>query len=381
MENKNPIPATDPSSFYKKVAPDLYPYMVREVAALTLLKKAKVPDMVLLKSVDSDGSIELQKHDGDLADIVPSDDDDIIRAVYRILVMLCNLNNVHLYHRDIKPENILSSNDGKHLVLCDFGLARYYSCGYNPEQCTSYVQTSGFRAPELFFKDLKLNTMGPLNPRNMDIWSLGITALQLLEFDDFIAHNESLKLSELYDIYCEYYLPGGTLETFINVCPDELAEFLRVVAQMLTMNPDHRPDPEQLIADPIFDSYREHNDIMDVNSLKAFERERVDQLLSIIPSVETNPEMINHLTSINCYNFNNVESCWLAVCLLYRLPAAERTDIMGIIAVASAIFDTDVVDVPEQVWLDMLQKFDCDLMLPVMHPEVVQRLTMLFSTV
>jgi cyclin-dependent kinase 10 len=82
--------------------------------------------------------------------------------------MLYNLQSVNLYHRDIKPDNILSTDDGN-IVLCDFGLSRYYSCGDNPMQCTSYVQTSGFRAPELLFRKLdKSDVIGKPNPINMD---------------------------------------------------------------------------------------------------------------------------------------------------------------------------------------------------------------------
>lgn len=385
METSSPAtsPCSSPDSFYKKVSMDLYPYMVREVSSLTLLSKAGVPNIVRLKSVQSDGCIELQKYPGDLTETVLESNDDVVHAIYRILVMLYNLQSINLYHRDIKPDNILSTNDGN-IVLCDFGLSRYYSCGDNPMQCTSYVQTSGFRAPELLFRNLdKSDVTGKPHPINMDIWSLGITALQLMDLDDFIVHNESLTLSELFDAYCTCYLPGGLLDTYIADIPEGsfMAEFLTVVTSMLTINADERPDAEHLLTSPVFDYYRNDDDIMDPEVVRKFEQQRVDQILEILPTEEKDPVMINHLISIDSYHFNNKESAWLAAFLLYRCPDRNNINIMDIIALSSAVFDTDMVELKDQSWLELFAKFNYDLMFPVTHPLVVHRLVTLFNSV
>ena len=54
----------------------------------------------------------------------------------------------------------------------------------------------------------KTADIGRVNPSNLDVWSLGLTALKLLNLDDFmpphIAEGE-LTLEELYGIYQQNY--------------------------------------------------------------------------------------------------------------------------------------------------------------------------------
>ena len=57
-----------------------------------------------------------------------------------------------IIHRDIKPENVLISGLGV-LKLCDFGFARPLA---GPgENCTDYVATRWYRAPELLVGDTR----------------------------------------------------------------------------------------------------------------------------------------------------------------------------------------------------------------------------------
>lgn len=50
-------------------------------------------------------------------------DEQIIKIMYQLLVVLKYLSSVNILHRDLKPENILS-DDNYNIKLCDFGLAR-----------------------------------------------------------------------------------------------------------------------------------------------------------------------------------------------------------------------------------------------------------------
>lgn len=73
---------------------------------------------------------------------------------------LCGLKYIHsakVLHRDLKPGNLLVNADCE-LKICDFGLARGYQPGANPQQSkaaanqgfmTEYVATRWYRAPEI----------------------------------------------------------------------------------------------------------------------------------------------------------------------------------------------------------------------------------------
>ena len=59
---------------------------------------------------------------------------------------------LQIIHRDIKPENVLISSLGV-VKLCDFGFARPLA---GPgENCTDYVATRWYRAPELLVGDTR----------------------------------------------------------------------------------------------------------------------------------------------------------------------------------------------------------------------------------
>lgn len=379
-----------------------FPYFIREMATLRLLGKANAPYVVHLLGVEDDGTLRLERYDGDLYDVEQSalsTENDVVKAVYRILVAMTNLQRLHLSHRDIKPENVLSSKCGDRTALCDFGLCRYYSDMQLPAQCTPSVQTAIYRSPELLFASLNEDEdttqvdIGRVNPSNLDVWSLGLTALRLLNLDDFMPPHideGELTLEELYGIYQQNY-EGDECELRIYAlsCPDIsefMADFLLVVADMLTINSDYRPDPQTLLNNSIFDEYRSNDDIIDADS---FNEKRVQYLQSIIPETEEDVSMRRSLTDIAHYHFNNTECVRLAACILYLLKdrgqlnlGLERDELTElVIALAAAIFDTDVVDMSRSKASKVLKALDYDLLQPVNHPAVSQRLTKLFSTV
>jgi len=90
--------------------------------------------------------------------------EDIVRvAMADVANALSRLPQVGIWHRDVKSDNILLSKDG-HCYLCDFGvstdIASFETCG-----------TPLFMAPEMY--------TGQAYNEKVDIWCLGITALQL----------------------------------------------------------------------------------------------------------------------------------------------------------------------------------------------------------
>jgi serine/threonine protein kinase len=84
------------------------------------------------------------------------------------VIQYCHAKGV--VHRDIKPENILVSDDHRHIVLCDFGLAQKVNPDHTATtKLRSRVGTPRFVAPEV------LRTKDPKHwyTAACDIWSLG----------------------------------------------------------------------------------------------------------------------------------------------------------------------------------------------------------------
>jgi serine/threonine protein kinase len=371
----------------KKSTLDGFPCIIREITALQLLNKAKVPHCVHLQDVKEDGTLVLDKFDGDLCDMTDTalvTEKQIIHSIYRILTVLANMQDLNLSHRDIKPENVLIDRSGETIAVCDFGLSRYYSGGNIPEQSTFTVQTTYYRCPEMMFDQLKHEPgsgYSPhcVNPRNMDIWSLGITALKLFKLNDFlpprIIENE-LTLQEFYDIYVDTYGNSGRLKQYQgHPCPP----VLQLIKDMLTMNPESRPGPHELLQRSVFDDFR-GPDLIDA---KRFNQQRVQLLLQRIPEVETDPLIIDMLIELSHYQFNNAESMKLAACMIYMLSREDlhTVELETIVAVAASIFDTDIIAVAPTEATDLLKKLDYDIMFPVTDHDVSQRLDRLLSTV
>lgn len=80
---------------------------------------------------------------------------EILRFLANIILIVNNLNSSNIYHRDLKPENFLIKTEinGKiYLHLSDFGIAKNMSQGYKREETTSVGFISGtieYLAPEI----------------------------------------------------------------------------------------------------------------------------------------------------------------------------------------------------------------------------------------
>ncbi|KAH8707743.1 Serine/threonine-protein kinase PAK 2 [Beauveria bassiana] len=149
---------------------------------------------------------------------------EYISIVHQCLLALEYLHDEHqIAHRDIKPENILvfSRDDESRSILvklADFGTSKISMANY-----TTICGTKLYWAPEMF-KSEKLKMMGERQGygKEVDIWSLGVVAFQMV----LVSQGKSLPASAGYNsLYWEAVL--ALLEEFTSDGPDYWIDLLR----------------------------------------------------------------------------------------------------------------------------------------------------------
>lgn len=112
-------------------------------------------------------------------------DESIIGYIMReTLKALDHLHSNNVVHRDVKGHNILITGDG-HIKLIDFGVSAYLSPN-NGRRNTS-VGTPFFMAPEVIACERQMDCD---YDTRADVWSTGITAIEIAEGLYFLLENQ-----------------------------------------------------------------------------------------------------------------------------------------------------------------------------------------------
>lgn len=119
---------------------------------------------VLLEHMPGGSLANLLKQYGPLPEVLCR------RYIADVLEGLRYLHSKKVAHRDLKCENLLLCSSGA-VKLADFGCSREYSEG---EQASTILGTPLFMAPEVAM------AAGPYDPFLADIWTVGVTLLQML---------------------------------------------------------------------------------------------------------------------------------------------------------------------------------------------------------
>ncbi|CAD8077081.1 unnamed protein product [Paramecium sonneborni] len=205
--------------------------------------------------------VDCEKNNGYVYFLMDCCDQDLYQSIQQqvvnqndlryILVSIADgINFLHMndiIHRDLKPENILiktigdpkdPKNSQKIYKIADFGLST------NKSICqTQQIGTCYYMAPELI--------KGETYNNKVDIWSLGAIAYELITNQPLFNGSQQIEIfNQITNINQE--INQQQLQNKLSVIKDE---YRQLIMNMLTYDPQNRPDIKQVLVQ-LRDRYR-----------------------------------------------------------------------------------------------------------------------------
>jgi serine/threonine-protein kinase 24/25/MST4 len=193
---------------------------------------------ISMEYVDGGSVLDLMKKHGVLTEV------EISVVCREILKALARLGLDGRIHRDIKAGNILISSQGR-VKLADFGATAQLTDSVS--HCKTFVGSPYWMAPEIF-------QTGVYNGK-ADIWSLGITCIEMTEGEP-----------PNYDVHPLKILNLTATQPSANVSDAYSEELRDYVASCLKKQPDDRPNIEALQNHPFIKKH-EHVNRVDMRDL------------------------------------------------------------------------------------------------------------------
>lgn len=145
---------------------------------------------------------------------------DAVRIIKEVAKALEYAHKQGYIHRDVKPENIMLHDNGEHVVLMDFGIARMTQVNISVTKTGKVIGTPHYMSPE--------QTKGLKVDHRSDIYSLGVVLFQLL----------SGRLP--YDADSPVAVGIKHISDPIPTMPPGLEMFQPIINTCLSKNPEHR---------------------------------------------------------------------------------------------------------------------------------------------
>jgi serine/threonine-protein kinase OSR1/STK39 len=185
---------------------------------------------------------------------IPKMEDHILYILHETLMGLQYIHDNGQIHRDIKAGNILIDSDGR-VCIADFGVSGWLvNAGTQREKAQTFVGTPCWMGPEV---------MEQVNGYDYkaDIWSLGITALELAKGHAPYARYPPMKvlirtIQEDPPSLDTYEEENGT-EGEIEQVEEEFTNIFRqFVDKCLQKNPAKRPKAQELRTSKLLDAFQ-----------------------------------------------------------------------------------------------------------------------------
>lgn len=236
---------------------------VREVSSLAWMRHS--PHVLTCLHIDEEGVVYFPYYAHNLRTFMHSQKYsrlDVKRILFQLALGIFDLKQQNILHRDLKPENILIDPLTRKIVICDFGLARFFQSHWCPQ--TTVVQTLWYRAPEILLEDAHYTS-------RIEVWSLGVMMCDLLlhsQSDMFRGTTSSAQLFKLFQLRGPPGKPeqGDLLNHFKNnkFMKHEEKEFPgrgrahmeHLLCSLLTLNPEERISIEEVLEHPFFEEVR-----------------------------------------------------------------------------------------------------------------------------
>jgi len=150
----------------------------------------------------------------------------IIRTVIpQVNEALAFFHDLGIIHNDIKPSNLYLSNDGKHILVGDFGSAlaidNHKTYSFRREITTQKRYTAGFAAPERIYGGIAMFTS--------DYYSFGMTILNLIDPEYFKGLNED-------DTNHDQFIGAGIKIKNVGIRGEVIQEPLKDLIYKLTLD-------------------------------------------------------------------------------------------------------------------------------------------------
>jgi len=183
----------------------------------------------------------------------------LLKILYDISQGVKYMHDNGYVHLDLKPNNILLNNNNNNItaLITDFGLA--LTLDGDNKQFPFEAVTITHRPPEIL-------AGSRVYSKSTDIWSLGIIFLEVLSGGKniFVSYDKK----EVIQAIQKYLSPQNItflLNSYVidsdnkNLKPDAV----RLISQMLSMDPTKRPTIDSILADPLFQNI--HTNIQNPN--------------------------------------------------------------------------------------------------------------------
>ena len=172
----------------------------------------------------------------------------VLPLAVSMLEALKYLQQKRVIHRDIKPANIVVTAAGVP-KLTDFGCSYAASTTRraNATLACTFIGTISFMAPEIFTLEEEALEAADIDrgyTHKVDVWSLGATLFTLLNRGKFLFETKGA---------FKKALSQPSLWRVPDLPPDTLPEAVKLVSEMLVLDPEARPSAEKLLALGLFD--------------------------------------------------------------------------------------------------------------------------------